>query len=117
MTDEWGIDGEYHDAHGDLRTIDPRTVEALRAIIGEPSAAHAPLVLRPGDAPAIGPGELTLEDGTVLEIADRLPQELPLGYHSFRTGSQSQAVIASPGRGHLPDGRAWGWAVQLYAAR
>ncbi len=66
------------------------------------------------------PGELTLEDGTQLGPVDRLPRDMPFGYHRLQRPSSDAGtlLIVGPGRCHLPDPlRAWGWAAQLYAAR
>jgi 4-alpha-glucanotransferase len=104
--------------------------------------AHMPALARTGDAPPVdhqgesevqnvrvvragtttplaAPGELMLEDGTTLPVAEALPADLPIGYHRLlaRDGRES-LVIVTPGRCHLPDDlRTWGWAAQLYAAR
>src|SRR5437763_10245260 len=66
------------------------------------------------------PAELVLEDGTTVTAADRLPRDLPLGYHELRPsdGGPATRLIVTPDRCHLADGeRSWGWAVQLYATR
>lgn len=119
MADQWGIDAEYENADGELTRISPDTIEALRDIIGRPPAGRSPvLVVRPGQREAVGPAQLVLEDGAELDVVDRLPADLPLGYHALRDADGERRLIVSPGRCHLPAGwRAWGWAVQLYAAR
>ena len=64
--------------------------------------------------------ELTLEDGTLMELQDRLPGDLPIGYHWLQLKKLSSAIrlIVSPGRCHFPpDLRIWGWNAQLYAVR
>jgi 4-alpha-glucanotransferase len=119
VTDRWGIAERYVDASGTERVVRPETVDRLRAVIGEPDPTPVPLVVRPGDRARLGPGMLQLEQGSTTIVADRLPPDVPLGYHSF-TGSDGaeRLVIVAPARCHLPPGgRAWGWAVQLYAAR
>ena len=68
----------------------------------------------------VGPGELRLEDGTSLSIIDRLPTDVPLGYHNFvpRCANEPVRLIVSPGRCHAPPRKpGWGWAVQLYSLR
>ena len=78
-------------------------------------------VVRHGDGATVdGPVELTLEDGAVLRVTDRVPPDLPLGYHRLRGLDDERAIrlIVAPHRCHLPEGlRIWGWAAQLYAAR
>ena len=129
-TDTWGIEDGYQDVGGRWHETPPATVRALRAAMGadpdDPDAA-APddpgvRVVRSGDSAAVdGPAELTLEDGTVLPIEQRLPPDLPLGYHDLRLlagDGRPHRLIVSPGRCHLPpDLHVWGLAVQLYAAR
>jgi 4-alpha-glucanotransferase len=125
--DAWGIADGYEDTLGVWRPTPPATREALRKAMGgdtaEPSgnAAVPPVrVLREGQGARLpAPGELVLEDGTALPISDRLPPDLPPGYHDLRfDGGGMTRLIVSPGRCHLPPGlRDWGWAAQLYATR
>jgi 4-alpha-glucanotransferase len=98
------------------------TVEAVLAALGadagEPPSA-GPIVAHPGDRLPpdcrAGPAVITTEDGREVELADgTVPADFPLGYHTLDGGS---TLIVSPGRCVLPPGRAWGWAVQVYAAR
>jgi 4-alpha-glucanotransferase len=74
-----------------------------------------PLVIRQGEGPEIGaPGELTTEDGAVLAARDRLPANLPLGWHRLAVGEREITVVVTPRR--LAEvAPAWGWQVQLYA--
>ncbi|MCK2215754.1 4-alpha-glucanotransferase [Actinomadura sp. ATCC 31491] len=67
----------------------------------------------------VGPADLVLEDGAELRVTDALPPDLPFGYHTLRRPGDDtpHLLIVSPGRCRPPDRRAWGWAVQLYAAR
>ncbi len=121
MTDEWGVDDRYEDATGQQRRIPPMTIDALRQRIGRPpSQGYAPaLVTRPGRALPGGPARIVLEDGAELAVEGRLPLDIPFGYHTLQADAgPERALIVSPGRCHLPESwRAWGWAVQLYAAR
>lgn len=121
MTDEWGVDDRYEDAGGQERSVPEATIEALRQRIGRPPADGRPsaVVTRPGRRVQVGRAQVVLEDGGELSVDGVLPDELPLGYHSLRPDAgPERALIVSPGRCHLPGGwRAWGWAVQLYAAR
>ena len=120
-TDAWGIDATWLDAADEEHTVRPETIEALRAAIGAPPPDledRAPIVARPGDALEIDEAEITCEDGSVRSIDGELPDDFPLGYHRLRTpDGRERRLIVSPGRCWLPDGRAWGWAVQLYATR
>jgi 4-alpha-glucanotransferase len=57
-----------------------------------------------------------------VERAVRIPSGLPLGDHrliAFEGGQQVANVpaIVTPDRLPLPDGRLWGWMIQLYAVR
>ena len=83
-TDIWGIDNGYEDALGVWHQTPPTTRLALLASMGvDPSAQSAPpaapvQVLRPKQVtPLEGPAELTLEDGTVLQIEAALPRISP----------------------------------------
>src|SRR4029078_12192859 len=60
-----------------------------------------------------------LEDGTTTTIDSRLPADFPHGYHRIRRkGVPGARLIVAPCACYLPDDfRAWGWAIQLYAAR
>ncbi|HWS37433.1 MAG TPA: 4-alpha-glucanotransferase [Actinoplanes sp.] len=71
------------------------------------------VVLRTGtgrDLPAAG--ELTLEDGTSRRV-DRLPADLPLGWHRLHCRDQEVTVVVVPVE--LPEPpETWGWMLQLY---
>lgn len=115
-TDGW-VEPTYYDAFGNVHEVPETTLEVLRELFVEP-AGGPPLFVHPPDTAPVEPGELILEAGTRLEVRDRLPPDLPLGYHRLVTGDGERAVIASPGRCHLPDDlRGWGWSAQLYATR
>ncbi|MDQ3504786.1 MAG: 4-alpha-glucanotransferase, partial [Actinomycetota bacterium] len=127
------------DAHEVGQVVPTRTIEALRAAIGQPPAdleEAAPLVLRPGSSLAGLPGvvlplQVICEDGSERQLDQSVPVDFPLGYHRIRSSgdvrtsegvriveARERMLIVSPGRCWLPDGwRAWGWTVQLYAAR
>lgn len=86
---------------------------------------HAPcqfddvIVVREGERAAARPGDLQLEGGATLALDDRLPANLPAGYHciSYRDGTAARLIV-SPAACFLPESlRVWGWAIQLYAAR
>lgn len=62
--------------------------------------------------------DLVLEDGASLPAVERLPRGMPIGYHRLRREGGDQLLLVAPPRCHLPPAmRAWGWAVQLSAAR
>ncbi|MDQ2941987.1 MAG: 4-alpha-glucanotransferase [Chloroflexota bacterium] len=115
-----GVDASYTDAYGLRHEIHPQVqaavLEAMRA--GAEAPRDEPVVVgRPGSQLAVA-GELTLEDGSQLGTIDRLPHDLPFGYHRLLHGDAETLLIVGPGRCHLPDRlRAWGWAAQLYATR
>jgi 4-alpha-glucanotransferase len=102
--------------------VSATTRSALQAAMGGrargPRRRPEPIILgRRGD-PLPLRGELTLEDGTELGHAARIPSDLPFGYHRLRTDGGEQLLIVAPQRCALPVGfHAWAWAVQLYAAR
>jgi 4-alpha-glucanotransferase len=120
-TDEWGIDASWLDALDEEHQIAQVTIDRLRDVIGKPPADledRAPIVARPGDALDVGPADVVCEDGEVRHVDGELPADFPLGYHWLQTSEgRRRRLIVSPGRCWLPDERAWGWAVQLYATR
>ncbi|ALG08092.1 4-alpha-glucanotransferase [Kibdelosporangium phytohabitans] len=116
-----GVATWYEDA-------DQRRVEVDRAVVLEileqlevdPSApAKRPglpdtIVVRQGTRYETGRGLLRTEDGGRLDVADRLPADLPLGWHVLEAGGRQIPLAVTPAR--LPDvPRAWGWMLQLYA--
>jgi 4-alpha-glucanotransferase len=128
----WGLVAHHIDTDGHRHTPSPETVGALLAALGadrrrpEPEAA-GPLVLVQGETPASRrageaepglPAELELEDGTSRACGDRLPSDLPLGYHRLHRGGRSRLLLVTPPRCHLPTRwGGFGFAVQLYAVR
>ena len=127
-TDAWGIDPTYEDAAGALQHISVEDLQVLRSAIGQPPKKsrswfeeHVKVVRLGESIPLPSSAELTLENGALLELQDRLPDDLPIGYHSLQLKKQSSSpvqVIVSPGSCHFPPGlRIWGWNAQLYAAR
>jgi len=120
-TDEWGIDASWLDALDEEHQVAQATIERLREVIGTPPADlddRAPIVARPGDALEIDEAQVVCEDGEVRTVDGELPDDFPLGYHWLQSaGGSRRRLIVSPGRCWLPDDRAWGWAVQLYATR
>ncbi|HST46316.1 4-alpha-glucanotransferase [Jatrophihabitans sp.] len=108
----------YLDSAGSEHRIDPAVIARLRQALGTPPAGaedSAPIVARRGD-PVPVTGRLRLEGGGTLDLDGTVPEDCPLGYHTL-TGPVARQLIVGPGRCYLPDRRAWGWTVQLYAAR
>ncbi|CCG03299.1 4-alpha-glucanotransferase [Blastococcus saxobsidens] len=120
-TDDWGIDASWIDALDAEHQVAQTTIDTLRAVIGEPPADlddRAPIVARPGDALEVDEADVVCEDGEVRHIDGELPAGFPLGYHWLQSPEgRRRRLIVSPGRCWLPEDRAWGWTVQLYAAR
>jgi 4-alpha-glucanotransferase len=118
VTDDWGVDATYQDAYGAEQTVAPEVVARLREILGRPPEGEPPVLCRRPGGGLPGAGVVELEDGGERRVEDRLPEDFPLGYHRMhRPGRPEIRLIVSPGRCYLPPGRAWGWVVQLYAAR
>jgi 4-alpha-glucanotransferase len=115
------IEPGYRDRHGIWRTPSPETIDALRAVLdvddGEETAAT--VVARVGEARDLpGTVEVVTEEGETIAAPGRLPPGLTPGYHTLVDSSGAAArLILSPGTCHLPAGRSWGWAIQLYALR
>lgn len=113
----------YVDAYREPRSIAPEVRAAVLAAMGlEPDEVPADpgavsVVRRGGAVPTAG--EVTLEDGSALGRLDRLPADVPFGYHRL-DGDDGRVwlLITGPGRCLVPPGlRGWGWAVQLAAVR
>lgn len=64
-----------------------------------------------------GRATLILEDGTDLGELNRLPNDLPYGYHRLAGEAGETLLIVAPPQCPLPGDRAWGWAAQVYALR
>lgn len=116
IADQWGIQQDWVDADDAPQRASDETVAALRAVIGEPPADledRAPVVTRPGRSTGLR-STVSCEDGSTRELDDVVADDFPLGYHRLADGRR---LIVSPGRCHVPEQQAWGWTVQLYAAR
>ncbi len=122
LPDAWGIHAFWVNALDEVVAVPSDTVVALRAAMGVPPddlETSGPLVTRRGHDLGLGTIDVACEDGVRRTIDGVVPDDFPFGYHDLvDTGSRPRRLIVSPGRCWLPEGwRAWGWTVQLYAAR
>lgn len=114
----------YRDAFERTRTISPQARGAVLRAMGlegqpPPEDDASVAIVRPGQ-PLPRRGEVTLENGTSFGERDRLPRDVPYGYHTLHGADDEAAttLICGPGRCDLPaELRAWGWAVQLATLR
>jgi 4-alpha-glucanotransferase len=99
--------------------VDARTPAAVRAALAaardrdSTDRLPATIVLRTGTGRALpAPAEITQEDGQVRAV-DRLPADLPLGWHRLRCRDQEVTLVVVPSE--LPEPPdTWGWMLQLY---
>jgi 4-alpha-glucanotransferase len=117
------VEPTFVDAFGAEQRISPEILRGVEAAMGgaqgdEAADDDAVVIVRPGgilpDA-----GEVVLEDGTELGMLDRLPPDVPYGYHRLLgPAGRRLLLLCGPGRCPLPAGlRAWGWAIQLATTR
>ena len=118
----WGIEDGYWDISGHRHDASSDTIASILSAMGaegdgppEPAA----WIVHPGETHALpAPGVLETEDGGSLPVSERLPADLPLGYHVLRLDDRApHDLIVSPGRCWLPAERIWGWSAQVYALR
>ncbi|ASO18945.1 4-alpha-glucanotransferase [Actinoalloteichus hoggarensis] len=133
LAEEHGVATWYEDWRHQRVDVDPTVVVAVLGRLGvdasTPVAVRAALaaaaerrsrmpatiVLRQGESSGLtGPAVIELEDGRVRAVVDRLPTDLPLGWHRLRTGDEFTTLVVAP-RAVPRVPRAWGWMVQLYA--
>ena len=127
----WGL-LPHHASTGSTRSgASAETVDALLAALGADRRrpdrdGDRPLVVVQGECAWAGrgeegsspvPSEVELEDGSTRACGERLPADLPLGYHHLHAGGRSRLLVVTPPRCHLPAARGFGFAVQLYATR
>ncbi len=98
--------------------VDASSSEAVRAALAERSRRDLPpTIVAPTDLELPGPGELTLEDGSVRSVSaldEATTAGLPMGYHRLRVGETESTVLVAPPRApEVP--RTWGWMVQVYS--
>ncbi len=117
----WGIAEGHHHVRGDWVPASGAGVAAalaaMRATESAPPASTTWVVRRADGVRLPWRGRLTTEDGDSRVVEGWVPPEaLPLGYHTLAGPVGEVRLIVSPGVCPRPE-RAWGWAVQLYAAR
>lgn len=122
-----GIIPAYQDTSEQWCHTSSQTRNAVLLAMGlgpaDPSVLAGPKVrvLGPGRTLTVTqPSELVLEDGTRLRVVRQTPPDLPIGYHQLQALGDDEGtwIIQRPASCWLPpEMRAWGWAVQLYAAR
>jgi 4-alpha-glucanotransferase len=139
-----GVATRFTDATGRDHQVSEATLRAVLAAMGEepggrpagpgqpsraaPTQPWPPVVVaRLGRATTWRPpaGEravVLLESGEERPLPEALPGGLPPGRHRVDGRHGSTTLLVAPARCHLPPlleagGRAWGWAVQLYALR
>ena len=117
----WGIEDGYWDISGNRHDASPETIASILSAMGaegdgppEPPA----WIVHAGETHALpAPGTVETEDGGSLPVTERLPPDLPLGYHVLQLEDRDpRDLIVSPGRCALP-GRIWGWSAQVYSLR
>ncbi len=127
----WGLLPHHVSTGGSRSSASAETVDALLAALGADRRRpdlddDRPLVVVQGECPRAGgdeegassaSSEIELEDGSTRACGERLPADLPLGYHRLHAGARSRLLVVTPPRCHLPAVRGFGFAVQLYATR
>jgi 4-alpha-glucanotransferase len=120
-TDAWGIQQDWIDADDRPQHTSDATVALVRSLIGTPPEdleQTAPVVTRPGRRLGLGEVTVVCEDGSRRTVGDVLPEDFPLGYHRLTDAAgRERRLVVSPGRCFVPERQAWGFTVQLYAAR
>ena len=116
-----GIQTHYVDALGRRHQSSPRALRAIRqAMRGKGADGQARfddvVVVTEGEGTGSAAGDLTLEDGTALVVDDRLPTDLPAGYHAitYRDGAMARLFVAPPAC-FLPESRRPGGGARLWA--
>ena len=129
-----GIQPRYVDGFGKRHAAPPETVRAIEHAIegerrhtgdrrqqsgGRRTNEGRTIVTTERCDLDVGPSEIRLEDGSMRSVDRALPRDLPVGYHRIlQRGRTPAALIVAPPVCYLPPAfRAWGWAIQLYAAR
>ena len=113
------VELSYVDAFRNRRTVSPAARAAVQRALGPEvlGAANPVRVVRRSGARVDPAAELILEDGSSLGRVDRLPRDLPYGYHRLVADAGEQLLLVAPRRAFPPPERRWGWSAQLYATR
>jgi 4-alpha-glucanotransferase len=112
----------YRSAFGDERSSPDRAAERVRGILHEPRQrgpwADVWRIRAGAEAGSFAGVILQLEDGGSVEVGDRIPDDLPIGYHRFDGSDGPVLVLHAPQQVPGPGARP-GWVVvaQLYASR
>jgi len=112
----------YRSAFGDERSSPEWSAEQVRSILHEPRQrgpwADVWRIRAGSEAGSFAGLTLQLEDGGTVEVGDRIPEDLPIGYHRFDGSNGPVLVLHAPARVPGPGARP-GWVVvtQLYASR
>ena len=119
--DDWGITDGWWDTSGAWHATPDATRAALHRALGErdhEELGSSTWFVRPGETHQLwSPGDLRLEDGTVLAGIDQVPPDLPLGAHElWSDGPHLTRLFVVP---HTTRAlrRGWGWAVQVATSR
>ena len=111
----FGVATSFKDTRGDLKTAPESTLRRILSSFGtEPATTEPPLICTPGRYHPELYGYLILEHGDAYWVDGHVDVE---GYHILHLhDGRRRLVLAAPE--YLPQPkRAWGWSVQLYAAR
>jgi 4-alpha-glucanotransferase len=125
-----GVATSFTDAGGRHHEVSDATLRAVLDAMGpqaEPGTWPPVVVARAGQvhawhAPEGEPASVVLESGEERPLPADLPGDLPFGWHRVVGRTGATTLVVAPGHCQLPPlleqgGRAWGWAVQLYALR
>jgi 4-alpha-glucanotransferase len=100
-----------------LLGVDAGSPEAVRRELSKKRRDGLPdtVVVRAGASrPLPEPASIVLEDGGTRDVVGEIPDDLPLGWHTLRTGGREITLVVVPAA--LPEPPAtWGWMLQLYA--
>jgi 4-alpha-glucanotransferase len=134
LAESYGVATSYLDQQDRPRPVPAESVRAVLDAMGadardERGRRRFPpsVVVRSDDATtlpgrSLGSAVVATEDGRELPVSVttdelRLPAGLPTGYHRLVAGEHEAHLVVAPPRCPVPDRRAWGWMLQLYALR